>query len=110
MVYTDLHRWADAEKAFNEAIELCSQADDAVARLLIDVNVAELAIAKGDYERWRTRELDEVEASGQQEILNWMCLAGALDSLGLAPRYLQFHENWIFNSPKVFLAAGGSPS
>jgi hypothetical protein len=64
-------------------------------------------LAKGNYEPWRTRSLIDIENSGQQEILNWVCLSGALSELKLVPRYANFHESYMFNSPKVFLVAGG---
>jgi hypothetical protein len=61
----------------------------------------------GRYSSWRERTLAQIEDSGQQEILNWACLAGALQELKLVPRFGKFHETYIFNSPKVFVAAGG---
>jgi hypothetical protein len=61
----------------------------------------------GSFESWRNRSLAEIEESGQQEVLNWVCLAGAFDALGVKPHYGHFHETYIFNSPKVFVAGGG---
>lgn len=49
MVHTDLGQWKDAERAFNEAIDASAAANDVVTRVLIDVNLAELAIAQDDY-------------------------------------------------------------
>jgi hypothetical protein len=46
-----------------------------------------------------------VEASGQQEILNWMCLAGVLAELKRKPAETEFIDTWIFNSSKCFLTA-----
>jgi hypothetical protein len=46
-----------------------------------------------------------VEDSGQQEILNWSCLAGAMSALGLKPAETVFLDTWIFNSTKAFLIA-----
>jgi hypothetical protein len=46
-----------------------------------------------------------VEQSGQQEILNWMCLAGAMAQLGRKPREAEFIDTWIFNSSKCFVTA-----
>ncbi len=34
------------------------------------------ALQRSDYKTWRERPLSAVEDSGQQEILNWMCLHG----------------------------------
>lgn len=61
----------------------------------------------GRFEAWRARTQSQIEDSGQQETLNWMCLAGAFAELGIRPRYSRFHESYIFNSPKVFVAGGG---
>lgn len=49
MVHTDLGRWPEAEAAFREAVEASDAAGDVVTRVLIDVNIAELAIAREDY-------------------------------------------------------------
>src|SRR5206468_2964196 len=38
-----------------------------------------------DYETWRRTPLAALEESGQQEMLNWMCLAGAMSELGRKP-------------------------
>jgi hypothetical protein len=60
------------------------------------------ALTKADYRSWRERPLAAVEDSGQQEILNWMCLMGAMDALGRRPTETAFVETWIFNSSKCF--------
>ncbi|HZU87649.1 MAG TPA: hypothetical protein VE993_00185, partial [Stellaceae bacterium] len=39
------------------------------------------ALAEGDYATWRKRPLAAIEESGQQEMLNWMCLLGAMQEL-----------------------------
>ena len=54
---------------------------------------------------WRNYSGDAVEDSGQQEILNWMCLAGALSALDRKPKETGFVDTWIFNSSKAFLIA-----
>jgi hypothetical protein len=59
----------------------------------------------GDYEAWRKYPAQAVEDSGQQEILNWMCLTGALSALGRKPQETGFVDTWIFNSSKAFLIA-----
>ena len=46
-----------------------------------------------------------VEDSGQQEILNWSCLAGAMSELERKPQETGFLDTWIFNSSKAFLIA-----
>ena len=53
MVHTDLGQWADAERAFQQAIEASERSGDVVTRVLIDVNLAELAIACEDFARAR---------------------------------------------------------
>jgi hypothetical protein len=60
------------------------------------------ALAEGDYATWRERPLAAIEDSGQQEILNWMCLLGAMRELGRQPTETAFVESWIFNSNKCF--------
>ncbi|MBM4440353.1 MAG: extradiol ring-cleavage dioxygenase [Candidatus Rokubacteria bacterium] len=60
------------------------------------------AMRAGDYPTWRQTPLASIEASGQQEMLNWMCLIGAMAELDRKPREAAFVESWIFNSNKVF--------
>ena len=60
------------------------------------------ALRRGDYETWRGTSLDAIEASGQQEMLNWYMLAGAMEELGRKPDECEFIESWIFNSNKCF--------
>lgn len=59
----------------------------------------------GDYQAWRQYPAAAVEDSGQQEILNWMCLVGALSALDRRPKETGFVDTWIFNSSKAFLLA-----
>ena len=58
----------------------------------------ELAI--GDYDAWRRLTTPQIEDAGQQELLNWMCLAGAMDELGRKPEIIDYYETYIFNSDK----------
>jgi hypothetical protein len=60
------------------------------------------ALRIGDYETWRQRPLADIEASGQQEMLNWYMLAGAMEALGRKPDECEFVETWSFNSNKCF--------
>ena len=53
VLHTDLEQWADAERAFAEVEQLADHNDDTMTRVLLDANVAELAIARGDYARAR---------------------------------------------------------
>ena len=63
------------------------------------------ALRTGNYETWRNYSGLAVEESGQQEILNWMCLVGALAELKRMPAETEFIDTWIFNSSKCFLVA-----
>jgi hypothetical protein len=58
-----------------------------------------------DYDAWRQYPGQAVEDSGQQKILNWLCLVGALSPLGRKPQETGFVDTRIFNSPKAFLIA-----
>lgn len=54
----------------------------------------------GDYDAWRQVSTAQIEAAGQQELLNWMCLAGAMAELGRKPQVLDYIETYVFNSNK----------
>lgn len=54
----------------------------------------------GDYAAWRDTPLAQMEAAGQQEVLNWMCLAGAMEELGYKASIVDWVETWLFNAPK----------
>jgi hypothetical protein len=60
------------------------------------------ALSVGDYETWRTTPLSAIEESGQQEMLNWYMLAGAMEELRRKPDTCEFIETWSFNSNKCF--------
>ena len=60
------------------------------------------ALRVGDYDTWRSTPLQAIETSGQQELLNWFMLAGAMEALGRKPDECEFIESWIFNSNKCF--------
>jgi len=62
------------------------------------------ALRAGDYETWRGTPLAAIEESGQQEMLNWYMLAGAMEALGRKPDECAFIESWTFNSNKCFAA------
>jgi Catalytic LigB subunit of aromatic ring-opening dioxygenase len=59
-------------------------------------------LVAGDYEGWRKTSLAAMEDSGQQEMLNWMCLAGAMAELDRQPKETEFVQSYIFNSNKCF--------
>jgi len=48
------------------------------------------------------RRCGPVEHAGQQEVLNWFALAGAMEELGAELEWSTFVETHIFNSNKVF--------
>ena len=54
----------------------------------------------GDYDAWRRVTIPQLEAAGQQEMLNWMCLAGAMEELKRKPEILDYIETYVFNSEK----------
>lgn len=59
------------------------------------------ALQKTDFALWRAKSLQEVEASGQHEMLNWYCLAGAMSELGRRPEHAVLLESSVANSNKV---------
>jgi hypothetical protein len=61
------------------------------------------ALVSGDHDTWRSYPLDAIEASGQQEMLNWFCLLGAMVELGREPEWAELVETYIFNSDKAFV-------
>jgi hypothetical protein len=60
------------------------------------------ALRTGDYETWRNYPLTAIEDSGQQEVLNWCCLVGAMAELGRKPAESVLIETWVMNSNKCF--------
>lgn len=73
----------------------CLYPDQAADRELL------AALVAGDYEVWRQRTLAQIEDSGQQEMLNWFCLVGAMAELNLATRDAVLIESHVMNSNKV---------
>ena len=57
--------------------------------------------ANGQLERWRDVTLAQVEDAGQQELLNWFPLAGAMHELGAKLAWSEFVETYVFTSNKV---------
>ena len=55
----------------------------------------------GDYAAWRNYPLASIEASAQQEVLNWCALVGAMSEAGSRVKWSDFVETYVFNSPKV---------
>lgn len=48
---------------------------------------------------WRNLTLDDIRAAGQHELLNWICMVGAMGDA--SAEVLAFAETYIFNSTKV---------
>ena len=51
---------------------------------------------------WGRLTQEEMEDSGQHEVLNWFGLLGAMEELGRKPDRATFIETWAFVSPVVF--------
>ncbi len=61
------------------------------------------ALVSGDVQQWRDTSLSSIEHAGQQELLNWFPLLGAMSELGRAqPSWHTFTRTDVFNSNKVF--------
>src|ERR1700730_5047334 len=56
----------------------------------------------GDYAAWHRYTTDEIEDSGQHEVLHWFSLLGAMEELGRKPHRSEFIETWAFVSPVAF--------
>lgn len=67
-------------------------------RLMLD------ALRRCDYDFWRQRTQPEAEAAGQQEMLNWWVLVGAMAELGRKPIIHDYIESQIFMSDKCFVS------
>lgn len=59
------------------------------------------ALVKGDYAYWRNMPLKSVEDSGEHEMLNWFCLAGAMAELGRKPAMATLVDTYVMVSTKV---------
>ncbi|MDV7241796.1 MULTISPECIES: extradiol ring-cleavage dioxygenase [Rhodococcus] len=66
------------------------------------------ALVSNDYGVWETTTLEDAEKAGQQELLNWWALVGAMRELGKAPSWTSFAASNIFVSNKVFAIYGGA--
>lgn len=59
------------------------------------------ALRAGDYNFWRELPAATIRDSGEQELLNWVALIGAMNELGQPCSWSDFVETYIFNSSKV---------
>lgn len=60
------------------------------------------AMVRGDYDLWTSKTVRDIVDAGQHEMLNWFCLLGAMDELGLQLTTSEFVETEVFNSNKAF--------
>ena len=61
------------------------------------------ALTAGNLDTWRSTPLTTIEDAGQQELLNWFPLLGAMQKLGRpTPTWSEFIQTDVFNSNKVF--------
>jgi hypothetical protein len=56
-------------------------------------------LVAGECHRWRDLDARAMQASGQHEMLNWVCLAGAME--GRRAETTSFVQSYLFNSDKV---------
>jgi len=56
-------------------------------------------LKRGEQSRWRDLSLADLTDAGEHEMLNWICLAGAME--GRKADYAEMAETYIFNSTKV---------
>lgn len=61
------------------------------------------ALRNRNFDFWRNYSSEAIEESGQQEVLNWMCLTGAIHELDQNIKNSALLETWIFNSSKCFV-------
>ena len=61
-------------------------------------------LKSGEHRRWRDLDPEQIRDSGQHEILNWVCLAGAME--GRKADILAYSESFIFNSSKAVALFG----
>jgi hypothetical protein len=66
------------------------------------------ALVAGDHAVWEHTTLEDAEKAGQQELLNWWALVGAMRELGVAPSWTGFAASNIFVSNKVFAVYDGA--
>ena len=70
--------------------------DTEADRALYDSMVA------GDFDDWTSKTVRDIVDAGQHEMLNWFCLLGAMNELGLTLEWSEFVETEVLNSNKTF--------
>ena len=59
-------------------------------------------LKNGNFKNWGDITEAEIDDSGQHELLNWICLAGAMTELKRPAEVIDFVPSYIFNSSKCF--------
>ena len=59
-------------------------------------------LVNGRFTTWGSIDPAEVEDAGQNEMLNWICLAGAMAETGQTFEPIDYIESHLFNSSKCF--------
>ena len=59
-------------------------------------------LVEADYEAWQATPTKSIVDGGQHEMLNWFCLTGAADELGLELAWSDLVTTDVFNSNKCF--------
>jgi hypothetical protein len=62
------------------------------------------ALSDRDFGFWRGRTREQMEAAGQHEMLNWMALMGAMETLDRRPVVHDYVETHLFMSEKCFVS------
>ena len=60
------------------------------------------SLLSGDLQPWHDATLESIERSGQQEMLNWFCLMGAVEQAEMKLEWSDYVETFVFNSNKCF--------
>ena len=60
------------------------------------------ALRDSRYDVWRETTLEAIEDAGQQEVLNWFALLGAMEALGASVQWIDWVGTDVFNSNKLF--------
>jgi hypothetical protein len=68
------------------------------------------AFVRGDYESWTAVTGKQIVDAGQHEMLNWFCLAGAMNELGMGLSWSELIVTDVFNSNKCFAIFDGKSS
>jgi hypothetical protein len=59
-------------------------------------------LRSGRFTDWGALGRDEIEDAGQHELLNWICLAGAMTEAHGRVEIVDYVESYLFNSSKCF--------